>query len=557
MALIISAEPTPEPPDRGSTTTTPVRLALEVENGAGAPVRVRAGQTFYVAQIDVRTVVTSDRDRGVATLAERGDFADLAWGGTRASDEDFLILPNPDGTFTRRRFYRDAAWMVRDSSLVVEQLDASGEPLDAPVTVRTGLEHTRRQSDDFFVRRLRAIQWTLDCATRTDCSGARRFEEEALVELRYAERQAPLLRIHEQTRALRLSWSQLDHAWTIPVTQVASPAWDYGFRIDLEPVGTPPGGVHAPGDEVAVRVALRDGSGARLHPEGSLPTYEEVVFGPNPAGIQYYRAFFDPSITWWRRKHRERMLMATMIGPAQRVGPIRTVLELESFLGPDDVQDVGTFARDGVFAQFATIPPANDLFGGAFDPTHAGWRAPVSDVVRFRLPPDAEPGTYLITVKGRRVYLGEDVPFARTIEVQVGSAEPTTATLPTGRCQTCHQEGSALSLVLHGTSDRRTCHGCHAPLAFELDTPIAVRVHYLHSRSRRFAAPPAQCATCHLEAASITRTSQAACLSCHQSYPRDHVERYGPIESPFVGGGRDSFQQCTDTCHVTHPGSGL
>jgi hypothetical protein len=49
----------------------------------------------------------------------------------------------------------------------------------------------------------------------------------------------------------------------------------------------------------------------------------------------------------------------------------------------------------------------------------------------------------------------------------------------------------------------------------------------------------------------------AACLSCHKSYPESHVRQFGPIESMYVGGGRESFQQCTGTCHGTHPGSGF
>ena len=47
------------------------------------------------------------------------------------------------------------------------------------------LEHLRTNNDSFFTRRLRAIQWTNNCASATDCSTATSFMEEALVELRY------------------------------------------------------------------------------------------------------------------------------------------------------------------------------------------------------------------------------------------------------------------------------------------------------------------------------------------------------------------------------------
>jgi hypothetical protein len=42
-----------------------------------------------------------------------------------------------------------------------------------------------------------------------------------------------------------------------------------------------------------------------------------------------------------------------------------------------------------------------DLFGGAFDPTHAGWNTPVPDAWTYRLPDNARRGTYLVTIKGR------------------------------------------------------------------------------------------------------------------------------------------------------------
>ena len=98
---------------------------------------------------------------------------------------------------------------------------------------------------------------------------------------------------------------------------------------------------------------------------------------------------------------------------------------------------------------------------------------------------------------------------------------------------------------------------CHVPLGFELEGPIAVRTHFIHSRSGRFDAPLNKCSNCHLNAAGIQRTSKAACLSCHKSYPQSHVAQFGPIESMYVGGGRESFDQCTGACHTTHPGSGL
>ena len=113
--------------------------------------------------------------------------------------------------------------------------------------------------------------------------------------------------------------------------------------------------------------------------------------------------------------------MAEFIGPAQNAQPIRSVIDLDKFLNADDVQITGTLARDGVYAEFRTFPTAHDLFGGAFDPAHAGWAAPVPDTWTHHIPADAPSGTYYLNVKGRRTYLGEDIPFSKTVEIQVGS----------------------------------------------------------------------------------------------------------------------------------------
>jgi hypothetical protein len=557
------SDPAPEPEvasaEQSLLLSTPVGLSLEIENGQGVPISVRAGQKFYIDGIDLRAALTSAVDEGVAGLDSAGDAASLDWTGV-ALEEQGPMLDNGDGTFTRRRFYRGAAWMKAKSSFTVTPVSSAGVPLGLPITLSAGRDDQRLLDDAFFVRRFRAIQWTRDCPSADSCAGATAFEEEALVEARNATDPKPLFVLPPLTAALRVAWSLKPGAtYSIPVTQVACPTYDYGFSIDVSAL-TPPGagGFYAPGQDITFQITLRDGSGNRLHPQGSLPTYNEVIFGANEPGIQYYRAFFDATATFWRRKHREHMLMGHMMGPAQAIQPIRSVVPMEAFLGPDDVQSIGVLERDGVYAEFQTFPPANDLFGGAFDPTHAGWAAPVTDTMTFHLPDNAPAGTYLVTVKGRRKYMGESVPYTRTIQVQVGSAQATSPTLTTGSCSNCHTGGGSLSKVLHANENRATCAPCHAPLAFELEGPIAVRTHFLHSRSNRVGqAAVKQCSNCHANAASIQRTSKAACMSCHTSYPASHVADFGPVTHIYVGGGAESFEACTQACHTTHPDSGL
>jgi hypothetical protein len=541
--------------DDDSRSRPIIGLALEVEDGVPVPLRVRAGQTFYINQIDLRASVAATRDEGVNGLRSVGDFSGLGWGGVRKVDEEFELTPGTEG-YKRRRFYRDAAWMDVPSSFTVEPVDAQGRPTGGPINLNVGSNDKSRDDDDFFVRRFRAIQWTYDCVALHDCTGANNFLEEALVELRYARTPGKnkTLTLRPNTAALRVRWSLRPCAqYTIPVEQVANPAYGYGFSLNLTPL-TPPraNGTYAPGTDITFRLTLKDGSGNRLHPQGSLPTYNEVAFGANVPGIQYYRAFFDPTATYYRRKHRERMLVMQITGPAQNIQPIRSVLELSEFIGAEDTQHTGTLERDNLYSEVQTFPPANDMFLG-------NWDAPVSDTGTFHLPANAPAGTYIVTVKGRRTYLGEDIPSSHTFEIQVGTSLHTSAPLTTGPCNSCHSKGGELSNVLHGIDNRATCAGCHGPLSFELEGPIFVRLHFIHSRSDRYGAKKTACNTCHLNNASIQRTSKAACFSCHNinSWSSQHEARFGPLQSMYVGGGRESFQQCTGSCHTTHPQSGL
>lgn len=545
--------------DGPTDARTPVGLALEVDNGVGVPLTVRSGQRFFINQIDLRASAEAEVDEGLDALQRTGDFAGLDWRGLELEEQEPILLPNEDGTFTHRRFFRDAAWMDRPSVMAVWQVGEHGAPTSRPLLLYLGSSERRGRHDAFFVRRLRGIQWVTDCPSLDDCAGAEDYLEEALVEVRNSRRPERTFRIRPRTTGLRLWWSaRPGRPYEIPLAQREEPGWDYGFRIALEPLTEPgPGGYYTPGTDVTFRITLMDGSGERLHPEGSLPTYADVAFGGEPSGIQYYRAFFDASATYWRRKHRERMLMVQMVGPNQDVQPIRSIADLGLFLDDQDTEVVARPEDDGVYAEFTLLPPANVIFGGAFTPGNPQWFEPNEDTFTFHIPEDAEPGTYKVTAKGRRTYLGEDIPRTSHLEIQVGTSSHTEAELSTGRCESCHTDGGELGLVLHANDDRAACAGCHVPLGFELEGPIAVRLHFIHSRSGRFDAPLEECSSCHIERESIQRTSKHACLSCHDDYPDWHVDRFGEIESIYIGGGRESFQQCTDSCHTTHPGSGF
>jgi hypothetical protein len=540
-----------------STIATPIGIALDLEDGAGVPLRIRGRQRFYIQQIDLRAHVDRTVDEGVAGLDRLGAAARLDWRGTRLVDESFVSVPNADGTFTRRRLFRQAHWMDAQSRFVIEQLDAHGNRRGEPVVADTGREHRRSDDDSFFVRRLRAIQWTNDCASRSDCSHAASFLEEALVELRYANGPHPDVALDAATTQLRVIWTaNPDHAYIIPVEQVANPTWDYGFAIDLA-VTTPPGpgGFYAPGQAIDVKFTLRDGAGKPLHPPGVLPTFLDYLTGNDPAGIDYWN-INEKVMTYYRRKHMEKQMVIAIDGPLQATQPIRDTLDFvgEIVTSSDGAVTTARPELQGFFGKAAAVPAWPTLLG--IQPIDS----PVGDTARLTLAADAAPGTYKIVMKARRSYLGQEIPASQTLEIQVGTAQRTTAHLETGPCRSCHRAGSDLTRVSHALSadQRDTCTTCHVPLPFEPEGPLYVRTHFVHSRSNRLDAPLIDCSNCHLDRASIQRTSKSACLSCHKRYPADHVAKFGPVVDMYIGGTLDdSFQQCTAACHTNHPGSRL
>ncbi len=546
----------PPPSGDGATTTnTPIGLAFEIENGVGEPVSVRAGQRFYINQIDITAQNKNlPSDSGISTLDQFGDFKNLQWQGSALRDESFAS--NMDGvTWTRRRFYRDAKWMESDSGMVVWQVDSQGQITAVPVILSVGKDNKRGAFDDFFIRRFRAIQFTEDCVSASSCEGAQKYVAEGNVELRNARFDQKTFKMQPRTTAFKLSWLiPGGKTYTIPVTQDPAPQFDYGFKIDVRPL-TPPrsDGTYAAGSDIQFKVTLRDGAGQALHEDGTLPTYNQVAFGPTTSdtGITYWAGPFDKFATYWRRKHKERMFVAKIQGPAQQIAAVHSVLNITDFLFAD-IQTTATLANDGSFAQARLFPRSSTLFTGQ-------WNDPQVDTWTFHLPEDAPAGTYYVTTKARRVYKGQDIPASSEFPIQVGSTQVTQRVNPVGPCTSCHSQGGELSKILHANGNLATCSGCHQPMSFELDNAMYVRVHYIHSRSDRFGPPGAlkECKNCHVDRASIQRTSKSACLSCHKSYPDSHVQQFGPITDNYVGGGVESFEQCTSSCHTDHPGGGL
>ncbi|HSN28853.1 MAG TPA: hypothetical protein VLT45_21345, partial [Kofleriaceae bacterium] len=249
-------------------------------------------------------------------------------------------------------------------------------------------------------------------------------------------------------------------------------------------------------------------------------------------------------------------MLIAVLGPMQDTTTDRDTVDLVARIldSQDGSVSVATPDAQGFYAEAASVPSWATVIGAA------PIDAPISPTAQFTLPANARPGTYKVVMKARRSYLGQEIPTSKVIEIQVGTTTHTSKQLDTGPCTSCHSGGSDLSRVGHALAadQRDTCTACHAPLPFEPEGPLYVRTHFIHSRTDRLNASPEHCSLCHTTAAGITRVSKSACMSCHKSYPDDHVQQFGPIVDMYIGGTlADSFQQCTSACHRTHPQSGL
>ena len=176
---------------------------------------------------------------------------------------------------------------------------------------------------------------------------------------------------------------------------------------------------------------------------------------------------------------------------------------------------------------------------------------------RTTSPRTRPPGTYYLNVKGRRTYLGEDIAFSKTIEMQVGSIERTQPTLTTGRC-TCLPLRSFVAR-LGQSCERKSRH------VRRLSRPARVRARRTHLRANAFhplalgsvrrAALPVRGVPS--DARQHSADQQVGLSLLPQVVSALARRRVWPDQSIYVGGGRESFQQCTSSCHTTHPKSGL
>jgi hypothetical protein len=496
LASVAEEEPTARVEQLVTLQQPSAGLSLLFSNGAApAKLIIGNGQRF-VQEIDLVESVSSATDQGITPLLDGSRTAALNWSGVEQVEE--IWVPAFDGTFTRERYFRGARWMEQPSTFRLRALDQNGDPIGTPWVVRAGRDNRLGPANDAFVRRFVARQSAFGCASVGDCTGASGFTAQALVQLRDALEPAEDAHpIPAATRELRLVWNRLpEQEYVVQVErETAEQAdFDYGFAVAIEPASTPANGVFfEPGETASFRMVFRDGQGNRLHPPGELPTYADYVNGEVESGLRYLDQTIQTRL-YYALKHRESNLLFVLSGPTDRLKTPQTVVDPSLFFLPQ--VPFATPAVDGFTAVAQTVPPVGVVFGGLVDPTV--WEAPVSDVVTFTIPADAEPGTYIAAVKARRDFAGEALNRGATLAFQVGQAQPTQFVAQT-QCSSCHnqQDRTDFGSVLHGIDDRRACFGCHSSLGIEFDNALDIRVHAIHDRSDRFDANISDCSLCH------------------------------------------------------------
>lgn len=476
--------------------SAPVGLSLRFANGQATPIALLGNAERFVQELDITESVPSSVDNGITPLVEASGFSALDWSGVTQVEE--LWIPSLDGTLTRERYFRGARWMNEASELQVVALGANGQQLGVPWQVHAGRDDRALPADDDFVRRFVARQTAFGCAAPGDCSGAR-FVAEGLMQLRDAlDPTQDAQRVPTGTAALRVKWNRLPQAqYDVAVTQQPLGCDDlgYGFQVSLAPVGTPANHhYYLPGEQVQLRVTFKDGSGRLLHQPGQLPTYAEFISGQVTSGLRYLDLSQQTRL-YYALKHRESNVLAVLSGPTSKLRTPTTIVDPNAFFGPQ--VPFATTAVDGFTAVGQTVPPAGIVFGGFANP--ALWSFPVSDILTFTIPADAEAGTYVAAIKARREFAGEALNRGATLDVQVGQQSTTTFT-PKTACTSCHSasKNTSFDRVLHGIDDKRACFGCHASLGIEVDNALDIRVHTVHDRSQRFSGDLNRCATCHL-----------------------------------------------------------
>ncbi|MBI5507789.1 MAG: hypothetical protein HY903_03440 [Deltaproteobacteria bacterium] len=495
--------------------TVTVELLDDVGAAQADPITV-SRDDFVFAELTALTWAT-----GAPAREEYGQNSSAAAavvaqsGGSYHGDKDdaFDLTVSTAGTM-------DGTAVVTIKSVVAGGLGTapvtSGDPIalgstGVTVTLTAPTPSTSLKVGDRFVVRVVAATGAVGAATPGPKA---RFAALAQVALRYGKTASPMFSVPDSTTQIRLTWTELETSWVVPVTFVDDGA-DPG--LVLETTLSPPENreFYVPGETLTVSVDLFDRNGNRLHPEGSLPTYAEFRAGSSN-GIAYYDLKNPDQCLPYFNSCFKDLMETTIAGPTNAAG-----------------QNYALTEPAGYFLGGIQYPPMAKVQGGRGNP--ALWDEPVPSVNAVTLPEEAEAGTYLVITKAARKYLGESTFCTDAVEIQIGDRNKTTLNSGIGNCDACHLDDARLANLRHGVTDGRWCSLCH-------ERPRATgseMVHGIHFYAAAYPLARNDCSWCHISRRSNDRASEGTCKACHGAIHPDE-----PGLKPA-----DEYARCAELCH--------
>ncbi|MCE9625897.1 MAG: hypothetical protein K8R69_10685 [Deltaproteobacteria bacterium] len=456
------------------------------------------GDKRYMQELYLASSVPTTLERGLDPVMESGDFAGLDWSGIQEVGEDWRLEAS-GFTYQRQIFYRDAEWMRADSEFKITAYNRHGQKI-SELKVDAGRDDDWHHSDDAFERRFVARVVSTGCAAQGVCDNPEALHfAQAFVQLRTALHPQRDFDIPRNASYLKFKWSEYPgHSWRVDIRHDRPGDTGYGFGVELAEISPPARGYYLPGENIQVRVTFVDGDGVPLFPEGSLPTFRQMLGRENASKGLRYLTFSDFPMLYWAHKDLQADMETFFGGPLHKMTTVGSTPITPFVLFNPQIQSADRL-NDGWNGFVQILPPTPITFGCLLDPSSPACDAPVSDVFSFAVPADAEAGTYVVGLKARREWEGEPMQKAGSIRVQVGT--DVLSDFPEfhvvgmdNNCASCHVGRAALPVAAHGFEGLNKvgpeCLTCHTNgYYFEPDAAIDTRLRYMHDTTRRLFAP--------------------------------------------------------------------
>lgn len=532
-----------------------------------APMPLQAGATYFLNQITLTEAAlglhTDPTNMGevVDWMRTQTRFAPLDWTNLGITSDDYSASEESIGPniYDHIVHFGNAAWQdIRNDTFLIEILNTDG------VVVQNQLYDRA----DFFAENPTAghtqIAWLNTNVGRPEFPGdleihpppnpGVNFPPPSATAFRTRVRMDLILSTHPTKSfkldaglvgdgAVRLTWSQLPNApFYFPVTFVRPQdlpascfagadgktpvACDFGLQPEAKLAPPANGKFFVGGEQVKIRLAVKDGNGNYLHDPEKLPSFNQSYAG-NANGIEYLSF---PQIV--NTGEKDSVGVLGMSGPHQLMKPSYNANDTTGYWAAP------LSALGLEIAQSGSVPGAADV--------------PIPTAQVITLPMNAKPGTYSVYFKIHRQFLGERFTKIGVSDFQVGQEEKTDFPGRVGNCQICHRGVLSLENVRHGlgvdyVEGCKTCHNANDGQFARIASQSII--HRVHMGSRKYTQDKNDCTFCHITKESATRPTYVVCASCH---PQPHGTQFWDLQwqTDYDPKSIGVFTTCAEQCHV-------